>query len=616
MKRVFICLSLLLIGANVSHAQDDVFDSKIPKSKQAMLVVDVSPEKIFGNKIFGPLVDRDSLSIYGPPIEMEDYENISRITVFVGNPELRTGESEFVARIRVKDKTKLADLTEKMFGFGREGLDTHKEDGWTVADIDRGWPGMVRYKDDLLEFGTELYAYTPSKSLASDSLAQAFGTLDKEAAVRIAFDAQVLAKFFDSFMSMESVEEEAVYNMIKWGEFINEYSMVLYGANIVKDLKTASLSVDLEADQIATLNIQPVSGKEDSVKAKAKVLHDFVMFHVNLPVKTLKKKKNPVAGILEKVANGIKLSDTESGIQLSVSKPKDISKDFLAIVEKMRVSFADRENSNKFKQIVLATHNYHDTHKQFPMAPPRFEGDRFSKELSWRVRILPFCEYYNEYDKMDTTKGWDAKANQPVIAKCKDAFILSNGAMICGIKTEPPAARFANILDGTSNTIMVIENRKAAMTPWTKPFDLTIDQAVKLVTALEKGDFLWVGMYDGSVWKMPSIKGTDVTEDELKALFNPRDGMAISPDDILQDASPRMFDIEPPRRGRFRDTKKAVDKADFDDIKGAIEDDVPAPAIDRGEFKKGEFKKEAAFEKSDSDIVEKIDDYFEKSKDK
>lgn len=613
MKKVLFCLLFLVLGARTSLTQE-VFDSSIPKSKQAMMVVDVSLEKIFDNKVLGPLINPDMLREFGPPIEMEDYQSVSRVTVFVGNPDLRTGNSEFVARIRVKDKATLAGLTTRI--FGRDDLPTRQEEGWTVVGMERDWPGVVRYKDDLLEFGTELYTFTPSRALASKSLAASFGSLDKESEVRVAFDAQVLAALFESIMSMEAAEEEAVYSMIKWGEFVSEYSMMLYGVNMLKELQTASFSVNLDAEQVGTLNIEPVQGKEAAVKAKAHVLHDFAMFHINLPVKTLKKKENPVAGLLEKIANGIKLADSESGIQLTVSKPTDISKDFLAIVDKMRVSFADRENSNSLKQVALSIHNYHDTHKQFPMAPPRFEGDRFSKDLSWRVRVLPFCEHYNEYDRMDTTQGWDAKANQFVVARCKDTFTLSNGAMICGINADPPATRFANVHDGTSNTIMLIENRKAAMTPWTKPFDLTIDEAVKLVTDLKKGEFLWVAMYDGSVRKLPCIKGTDITEKDLKNLFDPRDGN-VTRWDLFEDAAPRLFDIDRPRRDRrFRgDVKKATKSADFDGFDEAAEEAVREPAPDRegrGEFKR-ESKKEA-FGKGDEKLIEEVNEYFEKSK--
>ncbi|MEC9093122.1 MAG: DUF1559 domain-containing protein, partial [Planctomycetota bacterium] len=209
-----------------------------------------------------------------------------------------------------------------------------------------------------------------------------------------------------------------------------------------------------------------------------------------------------------------------------------LSKDLSAIMEKMRGSFASREDANHFKQIGIAIHNYHDANKRFPFADPA-NGDPFSKDLSWRVRLMPYMERHPEYERMDLSKGWQAPANQAAIKNCRDSYVISTGGLVCTIKTERDVKSFHSIADGTSNTIMLIENRKAAMSPWTQPLDLDIDDAVKLVTSLQKGDFIWVGLYDGSVRKLHSIKETDITEKEIRCLFDPRDGKSLDLDSIF-----------------------------------------------------------------------------------
>ena len=74
---------------------------------------------------------------------------------------------------------------------------------------------------------------------------------------------------------------------------------------------------------------------------------------------------------------------------------------------------------------------------------------------------------------------------------------------------------------GPSNTIMLIELPGTANVPWTKPLDVTPDEAVKLVRQIKDGDYLWVGMFDGGVTKIGSVKNKDFTDEQIKQLFVP-----------------------------------------------------------------------------------------------
>jgi type II secretory pathway pseudopilin PulG len=60
--------------------------------------------------------------------------------------------------------------------------------------------------------------------------------------------------------------------------------------------------------------------------------------------------------------------------------------------------------SNNLKQITLATHNYHDTHKSLP-AGSTFIAPGNNIGLSPQVATLPFYEQNALYDQVDFTKG-------------------------------------------------------------------------------------------------------------------------------------------------------------------------------------------------------------------
>lgn len=548
-RRFSVLLLALLAAPGRSHALQDEVGSRIPQSKQAMLVIEAAPERIFKNPLVAPLLGTSDLRRWGPPIELEDYRSIRKVSFLMGALDMRTGQAEFVARVWVKDQAKLPELTAKMFLFGGERLETMEEDGWTVCKSRMGWPAVIRYRDDLLEFGTSLYAYSPSDSVMAPSLNSAFGGLNQQAAFRMSVDAEVLAKLFDRLLKQENAAEEAVYEMIRWGRWVNEGSLAIYGVSLLKELNTASLTVDLDSDVIAQLKLVPREEKAELVRARVRVLHDFILFHFQLPIEILREKKNPVADVLEKIAAGLKLSVDSPEIQLTFNRPEGLEETTASILEKFKNSFAEKEDENKMKMLGLAAHNYHDTFRKFPVASDPDEDRRFSPDLSWRVKLLPYLEQINAYDQMDLKQPWDAKVNQAAIPAGRSSFVLSNGALVCGIKTDPPVKSFGTILDGTSNTIMFMENRNASMTPWSKPLDFTIDEAVQAVAKLKRGEFLWVTFYDGSVHRLPSLDELEMTEMELKNVFDPRDGNVTSIHEQLQNSRSTLFpEIRRPRR--------------------------------------------------------------------
>lgn len=62
---------------------------------------------------------------------------------------------------------------------------------------------------------------------------------------------------------------------------------------------------------------------------------------------------------------------------------------------------------NNLKQLGLALHNYHDTNRRFPIGADSING------LSWRVRILPFIEQSNLYQRFSFDAGiWNGGPNR------------------------------------------------------------------------------------------------------------------------------------------------------------------------------------------------------------
>ena len=141
--------------------------------------------------------------------------------------------------------------------------------------------------------------------------------------------------------------------------------------------------------------------------------------------------------------------------------------------------------SNNLKQIALALHNYHDTYRTFP---PAYTVDENGNPLhSWRTLILPFLEQSAMYQQIRLDEPWDSDHNRQFASVVIPTYscpsegeigtpntdymaIVGAGTIFQG--AEP--VDMADIIDGTSNTLMVVEVHDSG-TPWMKPADLNLD---------------------------------------------------------------------------------------------------------------------------------------------
>ena len=143
---------------------------------------------------------------------------------------------------------------------------------------------------------------------------------------------------------------------------------------------------------------------------------------------------------------------------------------------------------NNLKQLGLAMHNYHASNE---CLPPAAITDKNGKPLlSWRVALLPYIECSDLYNRFHLDEPWDSPHNltllnaMPSYFKCPSDpdpkpgmtnYVAVIGPSTC-FRPDFQPVRFADITDGTSNTLLLGESRRAV--PWTKPEDLRFDQNI------------------------------------------------------------------------------------------------------------------------------------------
>ena len=157
----------------------------------------------------------------------------------------------------------------------------------------------------------------------------------------------------------------------------------------------------------------------------------------------------------------------------------------------------ERSRAN-LRKIALALHNYHDVFGRFP--PSVIVDPQSGTPRSWRVELLPFLERPDLYSAYDKSQPWDSETNRRVLAKMPDVYrhesqaadaTMTSVVGITGLqgffppvdaaaidpKSPPIGRKIAEIPDGTSNTIALVETRSDI--PWTAPKDLELTNPEK-----------------------------------------------------------------------------------------------------------------------------------------
>lgn len=183
------------------------------------------------------------------------------------------------------------------------------------------------------------------------------------------------------------------------------------------------------------------------------------------------------------------------------------------------------EVANQLRQLMLAVHNYHDSHASLPFHP----GEQEDLEMAgWRVKLLP---YVGQAKLAQQIQIWgnqlpvgadDVEDGKVPVRRwpeqAPDIFQSRSETTVCWVESD--ARKFADVTDGLSNTIalMAVPNSLLADAPtWTQAGGLNPEQVVEIVARLPDDQSLWVAYYDGSVHQIRGDIDTGLLRAQLTA---------------------------------------------------------------------------------------------------
>ena len=239
-------------------------------------------------------------------------------------------------------------------------------------------------------------------------------------------------------------------------------------------------------------------------------------------------------------------------------------------------------SQNNLTRLILAMHMYHDTYQHFPPAMLYGKDGKGKVPHSWRVALLPFLEQEKLYNEYQFDEPWDSPANKKVLEKMPSVFRhpsdqdnsthsayfglignadekLPGSSRLPTLFSSKLGARMADITDGLSNTIALVEAKRDI--PWTKPEDI----------AYVEGELPKLGGYSGNGFNYARCDGTvglfpkDFPQPAiaLRILISPQGGETLPPEMeaiIVQPIPPHPYG--PPARKQPGTAPKVPDPRD------------------------------------------------------
>lgn len=305
---------------------------------------------------------------------------------------------------------------------------------------------------------------------------------------------------------------------------------------LVTQMESISISADLTGSDLLQISVStPNADAAEGVKG---MLEGYLGMAKAQYAQAKESVPAEFQAMAQQLVDGAALKSSEKLVSLTLPRPSNIA-ELPELVKPMltqaRKSAGSAKEKNNLKQIGLAFHNYHDTYNRFPALDSNGQPDEANvrgKGLSWRVHILPFLEEPQLYSEFNLDEPWDSEHNKALIERMPAVFgnnpegktsidvFAGEGLMF---EEGKPGPGIRDIIDGTSNTLLVVQAGEDKADFWTKPGGLELDPEDAKKGLGEIGETFLVLFCDGSVRALPGNLASNL----FKLLVTHNDGQPV-----------------------------------------------------------------------------------------
>ena len=538
-----ITLPTILLLAVASQLPGQIsHDENVPADMKAVIAVNVDMESLTKNKLLAEIFElsaaEDPDSLFGPG-------DITKISALIGAPtgidEASLEQTNAYVYIAFKDESTTARIKQMMMDDGGKpvtiGGKTFIEPPTFMLP-----PGMiVDIQARYMVMGTKSYLSSPSNQFASKGLAAAYAGLPK-APVRVAIDFDGARKTLDQVSAMGKASADA---------FTKPY------VSLIDEISSIAITSDIDNNSLLKVAFH---GHDDKEGGKIKLKLDALIglgkgFMENLPPGAMGAPGATEKIIMDAIQN-VEAVQAGKTVVVELTKPAGFEEMVSQMVKEARKAARRFNDINNFRQALIAILNHESAFREFPFTK-HCAGEDSGKGLSWIVYVLPFLEQQNLFESMDPKGDYDSPKNQAAAKIVIPTLQLKTGGQIRFIRPTKVPKSFRDLTDGSSNTACLIQSRKADMSPWTKAVSITPKEVLEEFKTLKDGEFMIVGMYDGSTHELTNK--TDLSD--VEAMLEPADGKI--PENLFGDFEEQF--LEGPAEDGFEDFSKKVESKDSPD---------------------------------------------------
>jgi hypothetical protein len=204
----------------------------------------------------------------------------------------------------------------------------------------------------------------------------------------------------------------------------------------------------------------------------------------------------------------------------------------LPAVQSARQAAQGAMATNNLREAIMGMHDHEFRNGCFPARFTRLSDG--TPAFSWRV---PLAEELLGPIPFDQTSTWDDPFNMGLAQQMPEMFRHPNAPATqaatesnvfaiddsSSMMNEPPVAK-SQCVDGLSNTVMVVMLPNASVL-WTKPEDLTPDEAYSYIERLQPPQTAILGMADGSCIR---VHAKQFSKEDFRAMCTRDGGERIS----------------------------------------------------------------------------------------